>query len=569
MGGPRGGPARRRRRSGRYRVNVRPLLALAVADFRERVRRPAFGMTLLATMVFAYLAAPPARAGYALMQVGDFRGIYDSWYVGTLLAVMTGGWLAIAGFYVVKNTVSRDEATGVGQILAATPLPSRTYLVGKFLSNFLVLAAMTGVIAVMALVMLWVRDEASGVDLVALWLPFLLFPISLITLVAGAAVLFETVPRLRGGFGNVVWAFAASLLTIVSQAMMRFAPGAHFDPLGLAAVSDAMRDDVLAQHPGAEETYLIIGLVTRSEQPERFEWASGLDLTTGLLLPRGILIVLGVAFALLPALWFARFDRTQNSPVAPDGGEVPPAVAEPAADTVPAVPPSRSVPAGSLPTRAAVHIATIGELTPPRRGRPFGRLVVGELRILLSRTSRWWLLGAVALVVAGAMAPTSVAVSPLLAVAWLWPVLIWSRVGTQQYEHEVHPLVTSAPASRRRLLAEWVAALLVTAVVGAGPLVRQAIAGDGAGVAAWLAGAVFIPTLALALGTLSRSPRMFQAAYLLLWLVVFTGERTLDFMGTVRADGDPAGPAPVVVLAVTAALGAIAFAVHQIRQARR
>jgi hypothetical protein len=144
-------------------------------------------MTLLATMVFAYLAAPPARAGYALMQVGAFRGIYDSWYIGTLLAVMTGSWLTIAGFYVVKNTVSRDETTGVGQILAATPLRSSTYLFGKFQSNFLVLATMTGVIAVMALVMLWVRDEASSVDLVALWLPFLLFPSSIITLVAGAA----------------------------------------------------------------------------------------------------------------------------------------------------------------------------------------------------------------------------------------------------------------------------------------------------------------------------------------------------------------------------------------------
>jgi hypothetical protein len=111
-------------------MDARALSALVVADFRERVRRPAFGMTLLATMVFAYLAAPPAGAGYALMQVGDFRGTYNGAYVGTLLAVMTGGWLTIAGFYVVKNTIGRDVATGVGQILAGTPLRSGTYLVG-------------------------------------------------------------------------------------------------------------------------------------------------------------------------------------------------------------------------------------------------------------------------------------------------------------------------------------------------------------------------------------------------------------------------------------------------------
>jgi len=545
-------------------VTAWPILALAVADFRERVRRPAFLMTLLATVVFAYLAAPPATAGYALMQVGDFRGIYDSWYIGTLLAVMTGGWLAIAGFYVVKNTVSRDEATGVGQILAATPMRSRTYLFGKFLSNFLVLAAMAGVIAVMALVMLLVRREASSVDLVALWSPFLLFPIPIIALVAGAAVLFETVDRLRGGFGNVVWAIAAFLLTIVSQAMLRFAPAVRFDPLGLAAVSDAMRGDVLAQYPDAEEPFLIIGLVTRSEQPERFSWTSGLDLDGGLLLQRGVLILLGVAFAALPALWFARFDPSPNRRARSAAADVatapaPDGVLDSSADTemVAALP--VAVP--------AEHRSAARLVTPPRRGRPFAGLVVGELRILLSRVSRWWLLGVVALIVVGAVMPTNLAVNPVLAIAWLWPVLIWSRVGTQQQEHNVYPLVASAPAGRRRLLAEWLAAALLTAVVGAGPLVRLAIAGDRAGVAAWLAGAVFIPTLALALGTVSRSPRTFQATYLLLWIVVFTGERALDYMGLHR--GQSAGPGPGAVLVVTAVLGAATVAVHEVRQARR
>jgi hypothetical protein len=537
-------------------MDRRALFALAVADFRERVRRPAFGTTLLATMAFAYLAAPSAEAGYALMQVGDFRGTYNGAYVGTLLAVMTGSWLAVAGFYVVKDTVTRDEATGVGQILAGTPLRSGTYLLGKFLSNFLVLSSMTGVIAVMALVMLGVRGEASGIDLVALWLPFLLFPISLIVLVAGAAVLFETVPRLRGGFGNVVWAFVASTLMITSQAMTRFAPGLGFDPLGLSAVSDSMRGDVLAQHPGTDDVFLVIGLVTRSEQPERFTWTSGLDVDAGLLLQRLVLVALGLAFALLPALWFARFDTTRQRPVPQMAGGVAHRTDGAVADAAPAAAPGRR-PRG------------VRDTSPARRGRPFPRLVIGELRVLLSRTSRWWLVGTLALIVAGAVVPIMAATTILLAVAWLWPVLIWSRVGTQLYEHDLDPVIASTPAPLRRLLAEWTAAVLVTAVVGIGPLGRLAGVGDDAGVAAWVGGAVFIPTLALALGSLSRSPRTFQAAYLLLWIVVFTGERHLDFMGALRVDGRPAGPTPVAVLGVTAALGATALVVQYFRQARR
>jgi hypothetical protein len=552
VGGPRASPARRR--PGRCSVTVRPLLALAVADFRERVRRPAFAMTLIATVVFGYLAAPPARAGYALMQMNEFRGFYDSGYIGTVLALMTGVWLAFAGFYVVKNTVSRDEATGMGQILAATPLRTGTYLFGKFLSNFLVLAAMTGVVALMAVVMVLVRNEASGIDLIRLWLPFLLFPLPMMAAVAGAALLFETVPGLRSGFGNVLWAFGSFVLFVGSQVLLRFAPGSGIDPLGLVTVSNAMRGDVLAQYPDAEEPVLIIGLVTRSEVPERFTWTSWLDIDGGLLLQRGSLIMLGVVLAVVSALWFARFDRTRHRRPRP--------AAEPTPQTDAAVP-TAGPPAVPRPQTA------IGGLTPPRFGRPVARLVVGELRVLLSRTPRWWQFGALALIVAGALVPATAATTVLLAVAWLWPVLIWSRLGTQQYEHNVHPLVAAAPASRQRLLAEWLAALLVTAVVGAGPLVRMAVSGDRAGITAWLAGAVFIPTLALALGTLSRSPRTFQATYLLLWLLVITGERTFDFMGAVRDGGRPAGPVPVVVLGVTAVLGVALLVAHQVRYARR
>jgi hypothetical protein len=171
--------------------------------------------------------------------------------------------------------------------------------------------------------------------------------------------------------------------------------------------------------------------------------------------------------------------------------------------------------------------------------------------------------------VAGAVVPVMTATTILLAVAWLWPVLIWSRVGTQQYEHELNPIVASTPAPLRRLLAGWTAATLVTAVVGIGPLIRLAAIGDNASVAAWASGAVFIPTLALALGSVSRSQRTFQAVHLQLWIIVFTGERHLDFMGAQRVHGEPAGPAPAVVLGVTAALGAVVLFVQYLRKARR
>jgi hypothetical protein len=104
------------------------------------------------------------------------------------------------------------------------------------------------------------------------------------------------------------------------------------------------------------------------------------------------------------------------------------------------------------------------------------------------------------LIVAGLVVPADWVAFPMLPLAWVWLVLIWSRLGTQQREHDVQPLVDSGPYRRRRLAAEWLAGLSLAAFAGLGPLVRMGLAADWAGVAAWVGGAVFIPSLALALG---------------------------------------------------------------------
>jgi hypothetical protein len=58
-------------------------------------------------------------------------------------------------------------------------------------------------------------------------------------------------------------------------------------------------------------------------------------------------------------------------------------------------------------------------------------------------------------------------------------------------------------------------------------------AGDAAGVIAWVAGAVFIPTLALVLGVRTQSSRAFEALFTILWYVgPLNRLRGLDFTGS-------------------------------------
>jgi hypothetical protein len=115
------------------------------------------------------------------------------------------------------------------------------------------------------------------------------------------------------------------------------------------------------------------------------------------------------------------------------------------------------------------------------------------------------------------VAPIAAVPAVVLPLAWIWPVLLWSRLGTQRHEYEVDALLGAYAGARRRMLA------------------------------AWAAGLVFVPALALAFGVSSRTHRLFRASYLALWYAVLNGIAAIDFMGAVRVDGRPAGPAPLLV----------------------
>lgn len=158
-------------------ARARVLAALAVADFRERTRRPGYLVTLAVAVVLGYLTLPPASSLYVVMNAGGYRGVYNSAWAGMVTALAGALWLMGGGFYVVRSAIARDQQTRVGQILAATPLRNAGYLAGKFVSNLMVLASMAGVLAVTALVMQLARGESRAVSLGALLLPYALFTV--------------------------------------------------------------------------------------------------------------------------------------------------------------------------------------------------------------------------------------------------------------------------------------------------------------------------------------------------------------------------------------------------------
>jgi hypothetical protein len=216
---------------------------LALADFLERVRRRSFLVAILAMVIVATLYLPARDAPYITMTIGNSaRGVYDSAWIGAATACLSSLMFSLAAFYLVRGAVMRDEKTRFGQILAATQVSGIEYVLGKTLSNFCYLAALTGFIVLSGAAVQLVRGEDLAMDPIQLLLPTLVIVWPTMLLVAAVAVLFECVPLLEGGLGSVAY-FALYLYAVAGLTVGNSVYERKPDPLG---VGFALREMSLA-----------------------------------------------------------------------------------------------------------------------------------------------------------------------------------------------------------------------------------------------------------------------------------------------------------------------------------
>ena len=492
---------------------IRILYHLVRADFYERTRRYSFLVMLGLVLLLGYLSA----SGQIRMRVGlDSFGIVDSAWVGAQTALTVTMLLSFLGFYIVKGAVSRDYTTGVGQIMATTPLSRSLYMLGKWLSNYVVLGVTIVILMLAGIAMIFLLGTGS-LDVVALVTPLAVIAVPSVGLVAALAVLFESVPWLRGGLGNVIYFLL--YMGIIMATVFPFALGApgrainpYIDVFAWQIIGESVSRSAQAVYPEGG-MFSFGGIPDLGETPDlKLFPYNGIEWTTGILLSRLLVLVAAVALVVLASLLFDRFDPARPLPIqrkkaAPDA--LQPA---PAADAVP------------------VSTVRLTPLSDTRTRFRFDALLAGELKLFLKGQRWWWYAVAAGLVVAQLAGPSGW-VPNLLIAAWVWPILILSGLGCRENQFNTRQIVFCAPRPMSQLPAGWLSAVLVIALLGSGALVRFLLTGDVLAILGWLTATAFIPSLALVMGTLTGSGKAFEVLYVA-WMYFLTQEiPAIDFAG--------------------------------------
>jgi hypothetical protein len=354
---------------------------------------------------------------------------------------------------------------------------------------------------------------------------------------------------LRGGVGNVLYFFLWTALIAIGAASLDKVgpdPGWHVftDWTGLVSVMSQMQAQVRRIDPLYNGS-AAFNIGPFNPATKTFLW-TGFHWSPEIFLSRAALLGFAVLLALLAALFFDRFDPARrgwlktNKQKPVRRGETAELLLAPLLAT----PSAQSLHHFQMASHSIAHLPPVSHPGSRQVSRMrISALVLAELRLMLKGHAWWWKAVAAALWIACVASPLTQARSDAIVFAWLWPVLLWSPMGTRETQWNTGALIFSAPrAVPRQFLAIYVAGVLVAVLTGSGLGLHLLMARDFDGLAAWVAGACFIPAMALALGAVSGTRKFFEALYTAWWYIgPLHHIRGLDFMGTTAQSSTPAG----------------------------
>jgi len=482
---------------------------IARADFLQRIRSYYFLIAIGVCVFIIYSFVPALDAGYKIVSLGNYRGFYNSAWIGSMVA-MCVPFFALIGFYLINNAVKRDLDTGVGQIIATTRVNKVQYLTGKLLSNFAVLLLMLLVIAVMTIVMFLVRAETRHLELGKLLLPLLIITVPAMFIVSALALFFDSLSGQGRGFANItyffVWIFFVSS-GIGSQLT---------DVFGINTCMLEIQRSIAAIHPdwnGQHGTGILI--MGSTGNCKVFTW-EGMDWDIWIILQRLFWMCAAFGLVLLASLRFNRFDTSEVKEKKQKNFWFSKKEQVVAYDN-------------TLPLRIKYS-----ELRAAVAKFSFFSLVKAELLLMLRGKSKFWLILTAGVFIATVFAPLDFSYKYGLPLLWFLQVLIISKLGCRELNNRCNEYIFSAAFPlRRQLPATIFSAILVMFSLAFPVMLRELLCGNMYAVYAISVGAVFIPAFAITSGIISRGSKLFEVVFTVMVYGMLNSAPFFDFTGAV------------------------------------
>ncbi|MCG3220051.1 MAG: hypothetical protein H7641_01620, partial [Candidatus Heimdallarchaeota archaeon] len=455
--------------------------------------------------------------------IDGYRGLYNSAWIGSVGVLYASMVLSLFGFYISKNSINHDKETGVAEIIASTQMKKWQYTLGKVFSNFCVLLSMLVVIFLGLIMMQFVRGEEMHIQVWDIFAPILFIGVPVMLITAALAMLFETIPGLDKGVGNIVYILLCIGVFLMSAFITNF-----IDPYGVKLIINSF----FSQSPITPQdgTHAISVGEILSEPLPSFLY-TGIKWTFSIILNRTIWIIVGLQIAIVSSVFFNRFnpERKIKQMRARKRKEQKEKI-------------RRRKPKELIEFQTKVieeEFYSSENLLKSFKSqkyhfRFFFSVWMG-CKLYFKQIPFWLKILMLGVIVGCILSPLWVTRQYLLPAAWILPIFLWSKLGTYERKENVDDIIFSTPYPiKLNVLSTWIIGLIISACTGLGGAIKFIIVQEWASLLFWGAGCVFIPSLALFLSVITGSGKTFEFLYALIWYIGPMNQISyLDYMGVI------------------------------------
>ncbi len=501
------------------------------ADFKQRTRQQSFMVTLLTMGILTLLFFPAPDAHYQTLISNGYRGIYNSAWIGLCLGLLNVLFLPLICFYLVKNAIELDRKSKTCELIAATPISKQAFLFSKWCVNVLILILIVLMMLFSSIAIQLYYGESYQIDLWALAWPQLIIVFPLLLAISSVAIMFESINKLRGGLGNLVYFFL--WLGFLVQTLESIS--------GVGELMKQLDKDVLQRFP-SQSGASNVGIIVRDETAEikTFVW-NGIEPTMTHILGSIPLLVFSIVCLLLAFVFFDRFSQGSS----PES--------------------TKSTRVGLVfLTKSGNFLDSI--FTSFTKYFSFTRLMRLELKLLLKGRSVYWFLGLIVLNIIQIFIEQQLLISVFLPISWLWCVLVISQLGQLEKQTNTQEIMTySKQSSTSQSLASYSAAWILLALASIGSVFRFIVIAEWFLVVQLFVAISFTVSLAYFCGAVTGTKRMFEVLYPTLWYIgPIQAALYIDFFG-VNSQASWQANMPYYFMAITIGLLCLTVSVRNKR----
>jgi hypothetical protein len=184
----------------------RTLWVLVLNEVRLRTRRLATLFALLAMVVFAWSVIPDPHGSstLALLTIDGARVAYTSSALALGTAKMAAILLGLIGFYLVRGRIGEDLRSGIGGVIAATPVGNALFLFSRWLGGVAYLLSL--VVCLLCSVLVCHLLRGSGPIQLGVYVQtYAVMLVPMVFFVVSCALLCDSTRFLMGKPGDVLF----------------------------------------------------------------------------------------------------------------------------------------------------------------------------------------------------------------------------------------------------------------------------------------------------------------------------------------------------------------------------